>query len=73
MPWALADDWLNARTGDGIRARQKLLWQVVVALFAAWQIQDTYDITAIAVPFVGELGDRARGSTSPSRPSPSWP
>jgi phospho-N-acetylmuramoyl-pentapeptide-transferase len=48
----LADDWLNARTGDGIRARQKLLWQVAVAIFAAWQIQDTYDINKIAVPFV---------------------
>jgi phospho-N-acetylmuramoyl-pentapeptide-transferase len=51
----LADDWLNAQTGDGIRARQKLLWQVVVALFAAWQIQDTYDIVAIAVPFIGAV------------------
>jgi phospho-N-acetylmuramoyl-pentapeptide-transferase len=51
----LADDWLNARTGDGIRARQKLLWQVVVAVFAAWQIQDTYDIVAVAVPFVGAV------------------
>lgn len=50
----LADDWLNAQTGGGIRARQKLLWQVAVALFAAWQIQDTYDIRSIAVPFVGE-------------------
>ncbi|HSW43792.1 MAG TPA: phospho-N-acetylmuramoyl-pentapeptide-transferase [Patescibacteria group bacterium] len=52
----LADDWLNARTGDGIRVRQKLLWQVAVALFAAWQIQDTYDIAAVAVPFVGAVG-----------------
>lgn len=51
----LADDWLNARTGDGIRARQKILWQVVVAVFAAWQIQDTYDIAAVAVPFVGAV------------------
>ena len=52
----LADDWLNARTGDGIRARQKLLWQVAVALFAAWQIQNTYAIQGIVVPFVGEVG-----------------
>ena len=51
----LADDWLNARTGDGIRARQKLLWQVAVAIFAAWQIQSTYAIEAIAVPFVGAV------------------
>ena len=49
------DDYLNARTGDGINARQKLLWQTVVAIFAAYQIQKTYDITAIAVPFVGAV------------------
>ena len=50
-----ADDWLNARTGDGIRARQKLLWQAAVAVFAAWQIQRTYDIVAVGVPFVGAV------------------
>ncbi|MBA2299613.1 MAG: phospho-N-acetylmuramoyl-pentapeptide-transferase [Chloroflexi bacterium] len=49
------DDYLNARTGEGIRARQKLIWLTVVAFFAAWQIQDTYDITAIAVPFAGPV------------------
>jgi phospho-N-acetylmuramoyl-pentapeptide-transferase len=49
------DDYLNVRTGEGIRARQKLIWLTVVALVAAWQIQDTYDITAIAVPFVGPV------------------
>jgi phospho-N-acetylmuramoyl-pentapeptide-transferase len=26
------DDYLNAKTGEGIRARQKLIWQTVVAL-----------------------------------------
>jgi phospho-N-acetylmuramoyl-pentapeptide-transferase len=46
-----ADDYLNARTGEGIRVRQKLLWQIVVAVFVAWQVQDTYDITGIRVPF----------------------
>ncbi len=50
-----ADDYLNARTGEGIRARQKLLWQSVVALFIAWQIQQTYAIDQIAVPFVGAV------------------
>jgi phospho-N-acetylmuramoyl-pentapeptide-transferase len=49
------DDYLNARTGEGIRARWKLLWLTAVALIAAWQIQQTYDITAIAVPFVGAV------------------
>ncbi len=51
-----ADDWLNARTGDGIRARHKIIWQTVVALIVAWQIQDTYDVDAIVVPFVGRMG-----------------
>ena len=46
------DDYLNARTGEGIRARWKLVWLTAVAVVAAWQIQQTYDITAIAVPFV---------------------
>ncbi len=49
------DDYLNARTGEGIRARQKLLWQTVVAIFAAFQIQQTYNITGIRVPFVGAV------------------
>jgi phospho-N-acetylmuramoyl-pentapeptide-transferase len=50
-----ADDWLNARTGEGIRVRQKLLWQSVVAIVAAWQIQQTYAISGVVVPFVGEV------------------
>jgi phospho-N-acetylmuramoyl-pentapeptide-transferase len=49
------DDWLNARTGDGISATQKLLWQTVVAGVAAWQIQNTYQIDQLAVPFVGAV------------------
>jgi phospho-N-acetylmuramoyl-pentapeptide-transferase len=49
------DDYLNARTGEGIRARQKLLWQTVVAIFVAWQIQSTYQISGIRVPFVGDV------------------
>lgn len=49
------DDYLNARTGEGIRARQKLLWQIVVGVGVAWQIQSTYHITGIRVPFVGDV------------------
>ena len=49
------DDFLNARTGEGISAKQKLLWQTVVAVFVAWQIQSTYAITGIRVPFVGDV------------------
>ncbi len=49
------DDYLNAKTGEGIRARQKMLWLVVVAGVAAFQIQGTYGITGIRVPFVGDV------------------
>jgi phospho-N-acetylmuramoyl-pentapeptide-transferase len=49
------DDYLNARTGEGIGVKQKLLWQAVVALAAAFQIQSTYEITAIWVPFIGDV------------------
>ena len=49
------DDYLNARTGEGISARQKLLWLSVVAFVAAYQIQNTYAITGIAVPFIGRV------------------
>ena len=50
-----ADDYLNAKTGEGIRARQKLLWQTVVAVAAAWQIQSTYNLQGFRVPFVGDV------------------
>jgi phospho-N-acetylmuramoyl-pentapeptide-transferase len=49
------DDYLNARTGEGISARQKLLWQTVVAFAVAWQIQTTYAISGVRVPFVGDV------------------
>jgi phospho-N-acetylmuramoyl-pentapeptide-transferase len=49
------DDYLNARTGEGITARQKMLWLIVVAVAAAFQIQDTYAIDRIAVPFIGAV------------------
>ena len=47
------DDYLNARTGEGISARAKMLWLVVVGIFAAYQIQNTYAIDVISVPLVG--------------------
>jgi phospho-N-acetylmuramoyl-pentapeptide-transferase len=51
-----ADDYLNATTGEGIRIRQKLLWQVVVAGVIAYQIQNTYpSATTLAVPFLGSV------------------
>ncbi|MDQ3554445.1 MAG: phospho-N-acetylmuramoyl-pentapeptide-transferase [Chloroflexota bacterium] len=50
-----ADDYLNARTGDGIRGRQKLLWQAAVSGYVAFQIQQTYAIDVLLVPFVGPI------------------
>jgi phospho-N-acetylmuramoyl-pentapeptide-transferase len=49
------DDYLNARTGEGITARQKLLWLAVVSGLIAFQVQTTYEIDQIAVPFVGAV------------------
>ena len=46
------DDYLNAKTGEGIKVWQKLLPQGAFAIFAAWQIQQTYGIDQIAVPFI---------------------
>src|SRR3970040_604493 len=50
------DDFLNARTGEGIRARHKMLWLVVVAAVVAFPIQSTYSIDEVAVPFIGAVG-----------------
>jgi phospho-N-acetylmuramoyl-pentapeptide-transferase len=49
------DDYLNARTGEGIRIRQKLMWQVVMAGVIAFFIQRTYAIDSLAVPFIGSV------------------
>jgi phospho-N-acetylmuramoyl-pentapeptide-transferase len=49
------DDYLNARTGEGIRIRQKLMWQVVMAGVIAFFIQRTYAIDSLAVPFLGSV------------------
>ena len=58
------DDYLNARTGEGIRVRQKLIWLTVVAFVAApGRSSRHYDITAIRVPFIGDGPDRPVRST----------
>ncbi len=49
------DDFLNAKTGTGIRVRQKLVWQVVVAIVVALYIQNHFHITGIRVPYVGDV------------------
>jgi phospho-N-acetylmuramoyl-pentapeptide-transferase len=49
------DDYVNARSGEGMRGRWKLLWQTVVALLAAFYVQRHFNITVLNVPFLGEL------------------
>ena len=49
------DDFVNVRTGIGMRGRWKLVWQTVVALLAAFYIQRHFDITVLNVPFLGQF------------------
>ena len=49
------DDFVNVRTGIGMRGRWKLVWQTVVALLAGYYIQRHFDITGINVPGIGEI------------------
>lgn len=49
------DDFVNVRTGVGVRGRFKLVWQTIVALLAAFYIQRHFDITGVNVPFLGEI------------------
>ncbi len=50
------DDYVNARSGIGMRGRYKLIWQTLVALLAAWYIQRHFQINEISVPLVGDVG-----------------
>jgi phospho-N-acetylmuramoyl-pentapeptide-transferase len=47
------DDYVNVRTGFGMRGRVKLVWQTVVAVLAAVYIQRHFDLTGVNVPLVG--------------------
>jgi phospho-N-acetylmuramoyl-pentapeptide-transferase len=49
------DDFVNVRTGIGMRGRWKLVWQTVVALLAGFYIQGHFNITGINVPGIGEI------------------
>src|SRR5512143_2749306 len=50
------DDYVNVRTGVGVRGRVKLVWQTTVALLAAWYIQRHFSINEISVPLLGDVG-----------------
>ena len=49
------DDFVNVRTGFGMRGRYKLIWQTVVAILAAIYIQRHFALTGINVPLVGQF------------------
>ena len=49
------DDFVNARTGIGVRGRFKLVWQTGVAILAAFYIQRHFHLTAINIPLVGQV------------------
>ena len=48
------DDYLNARTGIGIRGRQKILWQLVVAIAVAIYVQNHFGFNGLRIPFIGD-------------------
>ncbi len=50
------DDYINVRTGIGIRGRWKLVWQTVVAILAAFYIWRHNALTGLTFPFIGEIG-----------------
>jgi phospho-N-acetylmuramoyl-pentapeptide-transferase len=49
------DDFVNVRSGIGMRGRWKLVWQTIVAILAGYYIQRHFDITAINIPGLGEI------------------
>jgi phospho-N-acetylmuramoyl-pentapeptide-transferase len=49
------DDFVNARSGIGVRGRVKLVWQTLVAVLAAWYIQRHFELHSLHIPFAGEL------------------
>jgi phospho-N-acetylmuramoyl-pentapeptide-transferase len=49
------DDFLNARTGIGIRGRHKIVWQTVVAIAVALYVQSHFNFNGVRVPFVGDV------------------
>ncbi|MDQ3689842.1 MAG: phospho-N-acetylmuramoyl-pentapeptide-transferase [Chloroflexota bacterium] len=49
------DDFVNVRSGIGMRGRWKLIWQTVVAILAAFYIWNHFDLTGINVPFLGQF------------------
>ena len=49
------DDFVNVRTGIGMRGRWKLVWQTVVAILAAFYIWRHFELTGINIPVIGQF------------------
>ena len=49
------DDYMNARTGIGIRGRHKILWQLIVAVVVAIYVQNHFGFNGFRVPFAGNV------------------
>jgi len=49
------DDFVNARSGIGMRGRWKLVWQTVVAILAAFYIWRHFQLTGLNIPFLGQF------------------
>ena len=49
------DDFVNVRTGFGMRGRWKLVWQTAVAILAGFYIWSHFNLTGINIPFLGQF------------------
>ena len=49
------DDFVNVRTGFGMRGRWKLVWLTVVAILAATYIWSHYHLTGVNIPLAGQI------------------
>ena len=49
------DDFVNVRSGIGMRGRWKLVWQTVVAILAAVYLWNHYHLQALNIPLVGQI------------------
>ncbi len=49
------DDFVNVRTGIGMRGRWKLVWQTVVAVLAGFYIWRHFELTGLNIPFLGQI------------------
>ena len=49
------DDFVNVRSGVGMRGRWKLVWQTAVAILAAFYITRHFNLTGLNTPFIGQV------------------